>query len=207
MYIQWFVKGICSVDASGNSSFDWNAAQDLIRTGQGITSNWWRNSPGGTIQPQEVDAVLTDVNLYRHLHDYQNFGPNTPFISVTAGSVERDSLLAQNSVYSAIDTALQFATDDGRHAEALYFGWLPVSLNPAVQIQAVAEAVRDLNVYHRWSPFQLEGEITAKIHIPANQIERVEWWDPLTGLTHCSDHVTNPSFAPPTPILNVRELF
>ncbi len=159
------------------------------------------------ISPHEVENALTEPHLYRHLHDYQNFGPYTPFISVAAGCVERDALLAQNSVYSAIDTALEFATDAGQYAGALYFGWLPVSLNPAVTIRAVGKAVRDLNVYHRWSPFQLEGEITAKIHIPANQIERVEWWDPAGGLTQCSDHFNNPRFVAPTPILNVRELF
>ena len=99
MYIQWFVKGICSVDPGGNSSFDWNAAQDLICTGSGIISNWWRNSPGGMVSPHEVENVLTESSLYRHLHDYQNFGPDTPFISVAAGCVERDVLLARNSVY------------------------------------------------------------------------------------------------------------
>lgn len=205
MYIQWFVKGICSVDSSGNSNFDWNAAQDLIRTGQGIISNWWRNM--GVISHPQVENVLTEPNLYRHLHDYQNFGPYTPFISVAAGCVERDALLARNSIYSAIDTALEFATDFGRHAGALYFGWIPVSLNPAVQIQAVGEAVRDLNVYHQWSPFQLEGEITAKIHIPANQIERVEWWDKRKGRSRHVHSLANPHFVPPTPLLNVRGIF
>ena len=205
MYIQWFVKGICSVDSSGNSSFDWNAAQDLIRTGQGIISNWWRNM--GVISPPQVENVLTEPNLYRHLHDYQHFGPHTPFISVAAGCVERDALLARNSVYSARDTALEFATDFGRYAGALYFGWLPVSQNPAVPIQSVGEAVRDLNVYHRWSPFQLEGEITAKIHIPANQIERVEWWDKRRGRSRRVQSLANPRFVPPTPILNVRRVF
>lgn len=207
MYIQWFVKGICSVDAGGSSSFDWNAAKDLIRGGSGIISNWWRNSPKGMVRPHEVENVLTELNLYRHLHDYQNFGPDTPFISVAAGCVERDALLARNSVYSAIDTALEFATDFGRHAGALYFGWIPVSLNPAVPIQAVGEAVRDLNVYHSWSPFQLEGEITAKKHIPANQIERVEWWDKQRGRSRRVHTLANPRFVPPTPILNVRGVF
>ena len=68
-------------------------------------------------------------------------------------------------------------------------------------------SIRDLNVYHRWSPFQLEGEITAKIHIPSNQIERVEWWDLSSDATASQRTCTNPGFVTPAPILNVREHF
>ncbi|TSE14056.1 hypothetical protein C1D09_000780 [Mesorhizobium intechi] len=203
MYIQWFAKGI-SGDAG---ALDWATAKNLITDARGIQSNWWRNIPGGKITPTQVDAVLTDGNLDRHVHDYANFGPHTPFISVAAGCVERDTLLSQNHIYSALTTALDFATDAGRHPGAIFYGWVLVALNPAVPLSAVAEEIRDLNVYHRWSPFQLEGEITAKIHIPSNQIEHVEWWDGHSGQTTLIDSFPNPGFVKPTPITNIRELF
>lgn len=207
MYVQWFVKGIGSCDADGNPGLGWDEAQTLLLSGHGITSNWWRNKPGGRISPPEVDAVLTEHNLERHVHDYDRFGQETPFISVASGCVERDVLLRRNSVYSAVDTALDFATDAGSHPGCLFYGWIVTSLNPAVQLSGVAEAIRDLNVYHRWSPFQLEGEVTAKIHIPSNQIERVEWWDLSTDPTDPLDTCMNPGFVAPAPILNVREHF
>lgn len=203
MYIQWFVKGI-----SGEpGALDWQTAQDLLTNAHGIQCNWWRNKPGRTITTAEIDAVLTDNNLDRHVHDYVNFGSQTPFISVASGCVERDTLLSQNHVYSAVTTALDFATDAGRHPGALFYGWILVALNPAVRLSAVAEEIRDLNVYRRWSPFQLEGEITAKVHIPANQIEMVEWWDGGNGRTTLAGSFSNPGFVAPTPITNVRDRF
>ncbi|MGN6209413.1 MAG: hypothetical protein ACTHND_11935 [Asticcacaulis sp.] len=209
MYIQWFVKGISSAGPGGQGVFTWADAKGLILAGHGIVSNWWRNKPGNRISPPEIEAVLTSDNLNRHVHDYASFGSLSPFISVASGCVERDALLGRNNVYSAIDTALAFATEDGRHPGALFYGWLPVGLNPAVELSAVGESIRDLNVYHRWSPFQLEGEITAKINIPANQIEKVEWWDlSVTGHQDTPVDVCNNSrFVAPTPLLNARELF
>lgn len=203
MYIQHFVKGI----SGDTGAIDWRTAKDLLRNAHGIHSNWWRNIPGGTITPAQIDAVLTDINLDRHVHDYMSFGAQTPFISVASGCVERDTLLSQNHVYSALTTALDFATDAGRHPGALFFGWILVALNPAVRLSAVAEEIRDLNVYHRWSPFQLEGEITAKIHIPANQIEYIEWWDGRNGRTKLMDSFQNPGFVKPDPVTNIRNRF
>jgi len=110
-------------------------------------------------------------------------------------------------MHSAVTTALRFATDHWDHPGTLFFGWLPAALNPAVSIGAVAEEVRNLNVYHRWSPFQLEGELTAKIAIPANQIMRLEWWDGAADPQNPCESFLNPGFVEPRPITNVREHF
>ena len=72
---------------------------------------------------------------------------------------------------------------------------------------SVAEPVRDLNIYRRWSPYQLEGEITAKIHIPANQIERVEWWDGDHCKTKPKCRWESPDYVEPARVSNIRELF
>jgi hypothetical protein len=80
-------------------------------------------------------------------------------------------------------------------------------MNPAPEISSVAEAVRDLNVYRRWSPYQLEGEITAKIQIPANQISHVEWWDGAQRRDQPVRTFVNPAFVDPAPVINLRDLF
>lgn len=204
MYIQRCVKGIVG-QVPGKDGITKADAHVMAVHGGGIISNWWRKR--GLINPSMVEDVLTEANLDRHLHDYDAFGPDTPFISLACGAVERDALVQQNFVYSARDTALMFATEEWTRPGALFYVWVPVSYHRAVAIAAVAEPVRDLNIYQRWSPYQLEGEITAKVNIPANQIERVEWWDGNFSRTGPEDGWDNPNYMAPTPLSNIRDLF
>ena len=204
MYIQHCVKGIAGT-RNGGYGITWDEAKRTIEGADGIMSNWWRQS--GRITPRQVAEVLTDENLDRHLHDYDAFGKYTPFISLACGGVERNTLLQSNFLYSARDTALQFATDDWARPGALFFLWVPTSLKPAIPLSAFAEPVRDLNIYRRWSPYQLEGEITAKIHIPANQIQRVEWWDSEHSQSTPEDCCINPDYIEPDPLSNIRDMF
>lgn len=204
MYIQCCVKGIIG-EVPGAGGISKNEAFEMATAGRGIVSNWWRKLH--SISPALIGEVLTEANLDRHLHDYENFGADTPYISLACGAVERDTLVQRNFVYSARDTALMFATEDWARPGALFYLWVSVSYNRAVAISAVAEPVRDLNIYQRWSPYQLEGEITAKVSIPANQIERVEWWDGSKSKTAPIDSRDNPTFMAPTALSNIRDLF
>ena len=204
MYIQQCVKGIAG-ELHGRDGITEGEAKEIIVMGRGIFSNWWRKI--GRISPEQVEDILTDHNLDRHLHDYDNFGGDTPFISLACGAVERDMLVRKNFTYSAVDTALMFATDDWSRPGALFYLWVPTSHNRATALSAVAEPVRDLNIYQRWSPYQLEGEITAKIHIPANQIEKAEWWDANYSTSKAKYVWPNPDFIEATPLSNIRELF
>jgi hypothetical protein len=205
MYIQRCVKGITGRLHGEVAGITQSDAQDMATQGHGISSNWRRKL--GTIAPHQIEDVLTETNLDRHLHDYQNFGDDTPFISLACGAVERDTLVQRNFVYSARDTALMFATEDWTRPGALFYVWVPVSYHRAVAISAVSEPVRDLNIYQRWSPYQLEGELTAKVHIPANQIEKMEWWDGNVNRTTPQTVWINPNYAEPTPLSNIRDLF
>lgn len=206
MYIQHCVKGIAGSTGIGASTGVTKIeAFDLVASGKGIISNWWRKK--NTIRPEEIASVINEGNLNRHIHDYAVFGADTPFISLTAGCVERDVLISSNNIYSAVDTALLFATGAWAHPGALFYCWTPVGYNKAVDVLAVAEAVRDLNVYHRWSIYQLEGEITAKVHIPANQIKCVEWWDGSIRKDAAVDTLTNHTYIDPKPITNMKEYF
>ena len=202
MYLQYCVKGI---GADGEEAFTWSDAQAVIAEHVGIPSNWCRKND--VITPAMVAHVLTDDNLDRHLHDYGAFGDKSPFISLACGAVERDANARQNWVYSAVDTALMFATESWTRPGALFFLWVIVNQRPAVAIPAVAEPVGDLSVYRRWSGVQLEGEVTAKVHIAANQIERVEWWDESFSKCCPKDTLVNSRYVPPEKLSDVRELF
>ena len=204
MYLQYCVTGIAGATQPG-LRITKDEARALMLDDVGILSNWWRRK--GTISPQEVAEVLTDANLDRHLHDYARFEEDTPFISLACGAVERDTVVRFNWVRSAIDTALMFATDNWTRPGALFYVWVPTSHRPAVAVQAVAEPVRDLNIYWRWSPYQPEGEVTAKVHIPANQIEKLEWWIPTLSGGRVEETIRNPDYAAAELLSDVRELF
>lgn len=209
MFVQWCIKGVrgrVPGEPSG-AGLDDAEARALLDGGHGIVCNWWRNV--GQITPAERRGKLTAYNLDRHIHDYEHFKDETPFISLTAGCVERDVALRLNRIHEAQDVALRFATDWGLRHGYLFYCWVIVGLKPAVAVEGVAEEVRELNTYVSYSDFQLEGEITAKIHVPANQIERCERWD-ADGKGGVAAHPawrhTNRSFDLPAIVSNIREL-
>jgi hypothetical protein len=205
MHIQHCVKGIGGESSAGaNDGLTRSSAVEMVASGRGILSNWWRNK--GRITPPEIQAVITSANLDRHLHDYDAFGHETPFISLAAGAVVRDPALMTNQVYDAVDTALFFATDDGNRAGALFFCWTVVGFHPAVPFEFISEPVRDLLIYRGWSPYHDEGEIAAKVHIPAYRIQRVEWWDPAISLVAPDSVWDNPEYRNPDPLLNKRDM-
>jgi hypothetical protein len=205
MHIQHCVKGIKGESSeNADDGLTWSNAISMIASGDGIYSNWWRTK--GQIRPHEVQAVLTAYNLDRHLHEYDTFGHETPYISLSAGAVLRDPASMTNQVYDAIDTALFFATDDGRRAGALFYCWTVVGFHPAVPFSFISEPIRDILIYRGWSPYHDEGEIAAKIHIPAGQVRRVEWWDPAASFERPQYTWDNPDYTAPDPLLNERDL-
>ena len=207
MFVQWCIKGIAGRESFDppHTGLDDDAARDLIDSAEGILCNWWRNASG--IARTDVAGKLTPGNLTRHIHDYANFGAETPFISLTAGCVSREIALRLNRVHEAQDIALRFATDFGHRTGYLYYCWVIVGLNPAVEIESVAEEVRELHTYLSWSDYQLEGEVTAKIVVPATQIERCERWDSdRAGRVErsCTWRHDNPAFCDPASVVNLR---
>ena len=119
MYIQWCVKGIAGKTSKKSSSgITKQEGFDLVQFDHGIISNWWRHK--GTISPNDIASELTPSNLDRHLHDYTKYGAQSPFISMSAGAVLHDAATQSVAVYSAIDTALGFATNFWKHPGALF---------------------------------------------------------------------------------------
>ena len=186
----------------------------------GIVCNWWR-SQGRLIQ-NEVPDRLTEQNLDLHRHSFEKFDPrygkpfreNTPFISTTAGTVERDVIEETNTLLPAWKSALYFATEGWTKDGWLFYAYLFLIGKPAVKLEAFSEELRDINIYTGYSPYLTEGEITAKLVIPTAQIERADFWslaDFRTGLDNerlpaPNKSLKNKFFVQPKDYSNIRNL-
>jgi hypothetical protein len=207
MIVQWCVKGL---NLAGDSE-----ARNVIDSRMGIVSNWWRNVH--TITPNLKRDKLTPRNLDLHVNHFTSNDPttsrpfceNSPFISLSCGTVERDKLAQTNLTHRARRTALWFGTSFGQVDTAyLYTCWVILAPRPAVEVEGVAEEIRDLNAYRRYSAFQTEGEVTAKILVQDNHIRDCEKWEKdRTAMIYRRRWVyPNPRFTPPEQLSNVREL-
>lgn len=210
MIIQHVLKGIGGIDDA--------QAQKILDVG--ITCNWWRKVQ--TLPQAEVAERLTRRNLFWHQNNYdipdpleggEEFRLHTPFISTTAGTVERDAVRSRNVIHTALQVALDFATDGWSHDGYVFYCYIFVLGRPAVSHQFISEELRELNVYTSFSPFQPEGEITAKIIIPTVQIEKYEYyaltdihaaWNSGSPITPTKTVYNNKHFVPPTEVTNVR---
>jgi len=193
--IQQVIKGISGLsDAQVTTIFQ-----------EGICCNWWRTH--GALKQHLVPDKLTDRNLDWHQNSYskpdpiennQPFSLNTPFISTTAGTVERDVANRTNVLTPAWKTALFFATDRWKQDGWLFYCHLFLIGKRATALEAFSEELRELNIYTGFSPFHPEGEITAKLVIPAAQIERAEFW----SLSDARQALSNNQLPSPSRTLN-----
>jgi len=199
--VQWCIKGLALPDDA--------TARHVLESGSGLVCNWWRNV--GRISAPEVRAKLTRANLNLHVNHFMfdGFHAKTPFISLSAGTVGRDVAAQTNTVHRARRTALWFGTQFGTQGTAyLYTCWVVLAPRPAVEVEGLGEEVRDLNAYQRYSAFQPEGEVTAKVIVPDNQIESCEKWTwhrPTATLARQWTQL-NARFTTPEQLSNVREL-
>jgi hypothetical protein len=193
-------------------------ARDMV-VQRGLVSNWWRDV--GTITPQGGAHRLTEENLYRHLSEYDKadpvsgrpFGETTPYISATAGVVERDAFLRRNLLQPALLTALSFAAGPGGETGHVFYFYVLTLGRKTVAFEEFAEEVRELNIYTRYLDFHDEGEVAAKVHVPCRCIERVARF-PATAAQIFRHGVhpapewsfANPGYVPPEEYTNVREV-
>jgi hypothetical protein len=211
MIIQQTLKGIGGIDA--------NIARRLLA--QGIPCNLVRKRGG--ISFAEIPSRLTLRNLDWHQNRYnirdplegnEPFSWHTPFISTTAGTVERFISTSTNVVTPAWIEAADFATKSFTVDGYIFYCYLWVVGRQTVKHEALSEELRELNVYTGFSPFQPEGEITAKINIPPAQIEKAEFLSASDAFEAVQNEVlpafdpsrriVNPLFVDPSDYNNVR---
>jgi hypothetical protein len=176
MIFQQILKGIPARGEGQGRGLSDEGVQEILNGG-GIYSNWWLNAPGGTISPPEIAAKLTEKALVDHLVDYPSVEEVTPFISTTAGTVERDPANARNVFFPPMYTALRFATQDFRQDGYVFYAYLFLLGRKSIELEEFGEEIRDLNLYSGYYPWHPEGEIVAKVHIPARRIEKAEKYD------------------------------
>lgn len=207
MIVQWCMKGLALDDDK--------EAKDILNSGNGLVSNWWRVNK--EYVPSQLRGLLTPQTMDVHVNHFSSPNPrtgmpysyDTPYISLSAGTVERDTMRGTNHVHRALRTALLFGTQHGRRESAyVYTCWVMLAPRRASAVEGVAEEVRDLNTYRSFSPFQLEGEITAKIAIPDNQIQSCKKWqlDDLGPSYKCLWQQQNPRFVRPDVLKNIRDV-
>lgn len=214
MIVQRVIKGIGGINRSDG--------QNILNLG--ILCNWWRNCPNQTLPENEIPQRLTERNLFWHQNSYsdpdpleggQPFHEHTPFVSTTAGTVERDPSLSRNVIHPAWLVSLEFATDGWSRDGYLFYCYLFVLGQPTVEHRQFSEELRELNVYTGYSPYQPEGEITAKIIIPPTQIEKFSFYSNSSIHSSLSagqlptpdDEVMNVGrYKPPEELSNIRDV-
>lgn len=210
MYFQKVLKGIPGLSrAEADHSLE-----------AGILCNWWRRV--GQISTREIIEKLTEQNLDWHLNHYldpdpltgQPFSENTPYISVTAGTVERDSFAQRNIIFDPFMTALTFATRNFTETGHVFYAYVFTLGRQSISLAEFAEEVRELHIYKNFLPFHAEGEITAKIEIRSPRIERWEEYDGATAFQSLKSGIVptpictrpNSKYAPPEQYCNIRGL-
>jgi hypothetical protein len=200
MLVQWCLKGI----AEGATGPEDALAQSRLG-GPGLKSSWLFDLRGNADIfefPERSHKALSYSALDAHVHSYSTVGRTTPYISLSAGCVELDPFTPTTTTIKAWETALDFATRSGTQSGFVYRLWVLVSPKPAPELPGFAEEVRELNSFDTFAQFHHEGEITAKLFVPARQIEWVEKYDRDLSLLW---RARNPDFVPPERVSNLLD--
>ena len=170
MIFQWFLRGIN--DSHGDLNEDW-AKRILNR--DGLRSAWLRSHPAS--DPADWDqAVNHPDSLLWHINRFGDDGfpawptlpysEQSPFLSLSSGTVETDQRVRKNQKYPAWVTAVSFATSHVRSDGWVFHGYTSVLGLPSLPLLEFSEEVRDLHQHDLYNPYHPEGEVVAKILIP-----------------------------------------
>lgn len=217
MVFQKVLKGINGLDN--------NQAKSIVDNG--LMSNWWRKA--GNITPADIKLHLNMDNLKLHLNRYHHpvppgnplsilytgkFGNVSPFISTTAGTIERDLNTKRNLIFPPFMIALNFATNNNKSNGYIFYAYLMTVGKIAVEMEQFSEEIRNLYVYRDFQPYYRQGEIMAKVFIPSVQIEKVEGFSSASvklaqsrGVLPVPDFVyDNPTYQAPEKLSNINEV-
>ncbi|WP_199556078.1 hypothetical protein [Sandaracinobacteroides hominis] len=151
---------------------------------------------------------MSETALNDHVNNFPSVWDRTPYISLSAGIVLPDPV-GGVSVLPAWLTAAAFATNYGRTSGYVYRCWCVLSPKAVPELACIADAVRDLNIFRKYWIFHGEGEIAAKLTVPARQIERVHKIDKNTNSLNFAGHarpeIFNGKFVSPDRLSNLLE--
>jgi hypothetical protein len=204
MLVQWCLKGIAE-RPTGPTLFSDNEAHAAVDK-EGLRASWLRNQSGAAASDFAVlsHPVLSQIALDAHVNGFGTSAPTTPYLSLSAGCVEIDPTYGGTRVFSALQTALEFATLSGQTNGYVFRMWVLVSPKPAPELPGFAEEVRELNLYQQFCVYHREGEIAAKLFVPARQIASVQKFD--ANLQPIGSPYLNKDFVPPERVSNVLEM-
>jgi hypothetical protein len=189
VFVQEYYKGISGLDL-------WEIDQ-IFRTG--ILSNNLRSNPHASLTT--LLPLLNEPALYGHVTDYAAHGADSPFVSLTAGTRDLTNARGAFRPFRAWETAVRFATRNGKTAGVVFEGWVITLGVPSWHISGVAEDIRDHNSYPRFNAYWNQGEVTAKLLVPPMQVVRATVLD-RSGTP--IRNVTNSSAIPASQLSNVR---
>jgi hypothetical protein len=172
MMFQRVLKGM-PAEAPGRRGLTDERARAIV-DGLGVPCSWWLNAPSREISPRDVGAKLTEEALRQHLVEYDKVRDTTPFISTTAGTVEVNAAKGRYDKFVPEYAALSFATRNFGQPGYLVHAYVFVLGRRSVELEAFAEEVRDVHLYTSYYRWHREGEVVAKVHIPAQCIEKIE---------------------------------
>jgi hypothetical protein len=169
MQINWCLKGIQQQPSFGD------VEALAVLTDTGILSGWmlsYANTAGGLANVISQNALSLPA-LDNHVNHYGTVGPQTPYISLSAGCREYAGT-ASPGHYPAYRSALEFATHWGTTTGYIFRCWVVTSPQIAAELPGLADEVRDLNLFANFYRFHHEGEVAAKLVVPRRQIQWVQ---------------------------------
>jgi hypothetical protein len=196
MLLQRCLKGIPESQIFTDKDAAWTLSH-------GIVSRWLTHNAGYPVVDGLAAAqqALSQAALDDHVNNYGAVAHNTPYISLSAGSVTPASHGV--SVRPAWRTALDFGTRGGMTSAFIFRCWVILSPKPSAGLSSMADEVRELSIFRQFWTFHDEGEVAAKILVPHRQIEWVQKFDPGGNLLFQHD---NPDFVDPFDVCNLIEV-
>jgi hypothetical protein len=194
--IQWCLKGVRQTNL-----FNINEANAALAS-EGLLSSWVRGATGTGASnfPSASAPHLSQAKLDAHVNNFGVAASATAYLSLSAGCRERDPTRSFAVTYPAWKTAQAFATNWGQGKGFVFCLWLLVAPKPAPELPGFGEEVRSLLASPQFVTYHHEGEIAAKLYVPAKQISGWVLYDEDLNVIGSNQNV---DFVSPDRISNV----